>query len=60
MPVNQTYPIQTFFSTLITVWVGAKQKAVPTQVMTLVAFQGMDTSFPASSIILSEFVSKDY
>ena len=39
MPVNQSYWIQTFLSTLITVW-------------------GMDMSFPAGTIILSDLVPK--
>ena len=39
MPVNQSYWIQTFLSTIITVW-------------------GMDMSFPAATIILSDLVPK--
>lgn len=39
MPVDQSYWIQTFLSTMITVW-------------------GMDMSFPASTIILSDFMPK--
>lgn len=39
MPVNQSYWVQTFLSTIITVW-------------------GMDMSFPAATIILSDLVPK--